>query len=102
MRGPMIARTATTRGTTLLSQLDSACSGSARAVSRVGTRRLLHLNEAVVASRRGKLELQLTSERPRDALERVPTRRADIETLFKTCDGRLARPDSSCELGLSK
>src|SRR2546422_1733137 len=79
----------------------SCCSGS-RAVLSVEADRLLDFDELAVIARRGELQLQLTTERPGDALERVPTRRADVEPFFKARDRGLAGSDPTRELGLGK
>jgi hypothetical protein len=79
-----------------------SCARGSGAVLSLEAERLLDFDEPIVIARRGELQLELTAECPGDALERVPTRRPDIEPFLEARDGRLARPDPSRQLGLGE
>lgn len=79
-----------------------SCPAGSGAVLSVQAEWLLDFDELIVIARRGELQLELAAECPGDALERVPTRRADVEPFFKARDGGLACPDPSRQLGLGE
>jgi hypothetical protein len=79
-----------------------SCRSGSGAVLSVQAYWLLDFDELIVVTRRSELQLQLTPERPGNALERVPTRRADVEAFLEARDGGLAGPDPTRELGLGE
>lgn len=79
-----------------------SCRRGSGAGSSAQRERLLDFDELIVIARRGEFQLELTAEGPGDALEGVPTRRANVEPFFEARDRGLACPDPSRRLGLGE